>query len=100
VTCYDVANGNVYLTISNQGTAPADFTVTDLAYGQPPRSFRVPALKTTEDHWDLSCSSNWYDLRVTMSGNTAFQRRIAGHVETGRAGTSDPAAVAPVTKPV
>jgi phospholipase C len=100
VTCYDVANGNVYLTLSNQGTAPVVFTVTDLAYGQPPRSITVPAVKTAEDHWDLSCSSNWYDLQVTMPSNPAFQRRLAGHVETGRAGTSDPAATAPVTKAV
>jgi len=100
VTCYDVANGNVYLTLSNQGSAPVVFTVTDLAYGQPPRSITVPAVKTAEDHWDLSCSSNWYDLQVTMSSNPAFQRRLAGHVETGRVGTSDPAATAPVTKPV
>ena len=100
VTCYDVANGNVYLTLSNQGTAPVVFTVTDLAYGQPPRSITVPAIKTAEDHWDLSCSSNWYDLHVTMPSNPAFQRRLAGHVETGRAGTSDPAATAPVTKAV
>ncbi|MFT4435683.1 phospholipase domain-containing protein [Caballeronia sp. 15715] len=100
VTCYDVANGNVYLTLGNQGTAPVVFTVTDLAYGQPPRSITVPAIKTAEDHWDLSCSSNRYDLHVTMPSNPAFQRRLAGHVETGRAGTSDSAATAPVTKAV
>src|SRR5471032_2011547 len=69
VTCYDVANGNVYLTLSNQGSAPVVFTVTDLAYGQPPRSITVPAVKTAEDHRDLEVVPAAVARQVTMPSN-------------------------------
>jgi phospholipase C len=36
-------------------------------------------------------SNGWYDLSVTADRDGAFLRRFAGHVETGRASTSDPA---------
>jgi phospholipase C len=100
ITCYDVANGNVYLTLSNRSSAPLAFTVTDTAYGQTPRTLTVAAGKTSEDHWDLSCSSNWYDLQVTVASDPAWLRRIAGHVETGKPGMTDPAATVPVTQAV
>jgi phospholipase C len=98
VTCYDVANGNVYLTLSNNASTELALTVADSVYGQPPRTLTVPAGKTVEDHWDLSCSSNWYDLQVTVATDAAWLRRIAGHVETGKPGLTDPAATAPVTQ--
>ena len=36
----------------------------------------------------------WYDLSVTSDQDDAFLRRLAGHVETGRPSTSDPAIAA------
>jgi phospholipase C len=33
----------------------------------------------------------WYDLIVTVAGDTTFSYRLAGHVETGRDSFSDPA---------
>jgi phospholipase C len=33
----------------------------------------------------------WYDLIVTVAGNSNFKYRLAGHVETGRDSFSDPA---------
>jgi phospholipase C len=46
--------------------------------------------------WVLASNHHWYDLTVTDNHDAAFQRRLAGHVETGKSGISDPAAVAPV----
>jgi phospholipase C len=100
VTCYDVANGNVYVTLSNAGTTQLTVTVADVAYGQAPRTLTVPAGKSVEAHWDLSCSSQWYDFQLTVAGNAGWLRRIAGHVETGHASITDPAATAPVTKAI
>jgi phospholipase C len=34
---------------------------------------------------------NWYDLIVTVSEDSTFKYRLAGHVETGRESFSDPA---------
>jgi phospholipase C len=39
---------------------------------------------------DLSASHNWYDVRVRAKGFDRFEKRYAGHVETGRTSFSDP----------
>jgi phospholipase C len=97
-TCYDVANGHVYVALANNGTTALTVTCTDNAYAQAPQVVSMPAGKSVEAHFDLSCSASWYDLTFTMAGNTAWVRRIAGHVETGKVSTTDPAATAPVIK--
>ena len=96
VTCYDVSNGNLFLTLHNAGTTALTFTVADQAYGQGSRQHTVAPGASFEDAWDLSCAASWYDLLVTVGGQAGYQRRIAGHVETGAASTSDPAMTAPV----
>ncbi|MBY4867116.1 phospholipase C, phosphocholine-specific [Burkholderia sp. Bp9017] len=93
--CYDVANGDVYVTIANAGASALTVTATDVAYGGAPRTLTIPAGQRVEAHWDLSCSSRWYDLQFAVAGNAGWVRRIAGHVETGKASITDPAAVAP-----
>ncbi len=70
--CYDVANGNIYLTLSNPGAAAATFTVTDMAYGAPAHTVTVAAGTSQEDAWDLSCNAGWYDLQVTWPATQAI----------------------------
>ncbi|VWC19972.1 phosphocholine-specific phospholipase C [Burkholderia lata] len=98
--CYDTANGDVYVTIANTGTGTLTVTATDVAYGSAARTLTIPAGQRVEAHWDLSCSSHWYDLQFAVAGNAGWTRRIAGHVETGQASLTDPAAVAPTIAPV
>jgi phospholipase C len=43
---------------------------------------------------DLSGSYGWYDLTVTSNRSADFVRRLAGHVETGAVGSSDPGILA------
>ena len=93
--CYDAANGDVYVTFANAGSSALTITATDVAYGGAARTLTIPAGQRVEAHWDLSCSSHWYDLQFAVAGNAGWTRRIAGHVETGKASTTDPAAVAP-----
>ena len=99
-TCYDAAGGNVYVTLRNSGATTLYYTVADQAYGQAARNYAVGPQLSVEDVWNLSCSNSWYDLQVSTSSNPAYQRRIAGHVETGLPSTSDPAATAPVVKAI
>ena len=40
---------------------------------------------------DLASSFHWYDFSITVAGQENFERRLAGRVETGALGTSDPA---------
>ncbi|WP_412023782.1 phosphocholine-specific phospholipase C [Burkholderia cepacia] len=98
--CYDAANGDVYVTLANAGASALTVTATDVAYGGPARTLTIPPGQRIETHWDLSCSSHWYDLQFAVAGNAGWTRRIAGHVETGKASLTDPAAVAPTTTPV
>jgi phospholipase C len=99
-TCYDVANGNVYVAIANGSTQALTVSAADNAYAQAPQSINVPAGKTVEAHFDLSCSAQWYDLSFSIASNTAWARRIAGHLETGKVSTTDPAMTTPATKAV
>ena len=78
--CYDVANGHVYVTLTNAGSQDLTVTAADVAYGQPARTLTVPAGKSIEAHWDLSCSSRWYDLRFTVAGNASWQRLSLIHI--------------------
>jgi phospholipase C len=95
---YDVANGNLFLRFANTGGGVARLNVTDNAYGSRERNVLVPAGAHIEEAWVLASSHHWYDLTVTSNEDATFQRRFAGHIETGRPSISDPAAVAPVTQ--
>jgi phospholipase C len=39
---------------------------------------------------DTGNSFGWYDFSVKIKGNTTFERRYAGRVETGAASKTDP----------
>jgi phospholipase C len=39
---------------------------------------------------DLSANHGWHDISVTLDTSDVYLRRFAGHLETGRPGTSDP----------
>ena len=40
--------------------------------------------------WSLARVSGWYDLKVTVDGDSQFTYRAAGHVENGEDSFSDP----------
>ncbi|WP_026421693.1 phosphocholine-specific phospholipase C [Actinokineospora inagensis] len=81
---------DVRLVLSNPGRTTVRLTVAS-AYGHCPRTTHVlrPGARVVETV-DTRSGNNWYDITVTADNNTDFHRRLAGHVETGRAGTSDP----------
>lgn len=54
-------------------------------------SVRVPARGEAEREWSLAESGHWYDFSVIDEARPGFLRRVAGRVETGRDGISDPA---------
>jgi phospholipase C len=90
--CYDVANGNVYLSMRNDGKAACRFTITAQAYrGDGPWTASVSGGASTEQHWALTDSGQWYDFAVTCDADAAYYRRFAGRVETGQHSVSDPA---------
>ena len=89
---YDHETDNVYLVLVNSGTEPASVKIANAYEGtKSAHDLTVPPGATVEDHWPLSASSGWFDLSITTEHSPAFLRRFAGHVETGRPSTSDPA---------
>ena len=90
--CYDITNGNVYLSMRNDGKAACRFTVTGQAdRTDGPWTATVHGGATTDQHWELASSGQWYDFAVTCDADPAYYRRFAGRVETGRHTVSDPA---------
>jgi phospholipase C len=89
---HDKASGNLKLTLKNAGGADCNLTVTN-AYGGAKETFKVRAGATVEHTVDLRASKRWYDLTVVSDTDRTFLRRLAGHVENGAVGVSDPAIV-------
>jgi phospholipase C len=80
--------------LRNNGPAPITFLVAldDRYPVQGARAFRIPVApgRSVEQLLRLGSADNWYDLTVTLEGDSAFLRRFAGKVETGRPGRTDP----------
>ncbi|MBR7837276.1 phospholipase C, phosphocholine-specific [Actinospica durhamensis] len=93
VAAHDAQDGNGALVLSlvNHGAAAVRVTLTD-AYGNDAGpGLRLAAGKSAELTVRTDRASGWYDLRVGVQGEPAYLRRLAGHVETGRPSSSDPA---------
>lgn len=88
---YDVAEGNIFLSLSNLGSAPCSVKVTNSHDRSAPHIYSVAVGASAEDHWLLTASSGWYDLSVTSAEVPLYLRRFAGHIETGRPSLSEPA---------
>ncbi|MEV0091027.1 phosphocholine-specific phospholipase C [Streptomyces sp. NPDC050738] len=84
------ASGNVELTLTNAGTAAVSLKITN-AYGGASQTVSVPAGGKVVRTVDLSRTARWYDVSVVSDKDAGFLRRLAGHVENGAPGVSDPA---------
>lgn len=82
------------LTIRNPDAAPAAMQVAmDARYpvtGARKRAIIVPPGAERRIVWPLTASDHWYDLTLTRDGDTGYLYRVAGKVETGRTGRTDP----------
>jgi phospholipase C len=88
---YDVAEGNVIVSLTNTGSVPCRLLVSNSYSANDQRSYSIAPGASTEDRSELTASAGWYDLFVTSMEWPAYLRRFAGHLETGRPSISDPA---------
>ena len=89
---YNTGEGAIAIALVNAGTFALNCTVRDNAYGAAPPWDVVAAPGATAVRvWPLAASGNWYDLSLHVRDWPGFVRRLAGRVETGRDGVSDPA---------
>jgi len=91
--CYEVTQGDVYVTLMNTGASACTFEITPNAYYGEGDSWTVTVegQQEGEQHWVLKQSGGWYDFSVRISGDQDYLRRYAGRVETGKPSISDPA---------
>jgi phospholipase C len=61
------------------------------AYTGNARTWTIQSQETVEGALSLEQFHGWYDLILTVAGDSTFQYRLAGHVETGKDSFSDPA---------
>ena len=81
--------GIVTLFMKNTGRTKQELSIDAGVYdGSEPVRVTVGAGRTLKREFDTSASNAWYDITVTAEG---FERRLAGRIETGRDGFSDPA---------
>jgi len=91
------ANGEaeaLVLTLVNAGRLTMTVRLRDAAYGAAAQKVTLVAGATARVDWNVAASGHWYDVVVDGPGDNST--RLAGHVETGRASITDPAATSPV----
>jgi len=87
---YDANGGGVGLVLANRGRVPRLAIATDAYSHQQFVQILVPG-ESIGKYWSLQASFGWYDVAVTVEGDSLFKRHLAGHVETGKDSASDPA---------
>jgi phospholipase C len=86
----DALTQQLVLTLTNGGSASATLSLSANAY--TPATVRTITLRAGVSHaeaWPVGSSGGWYDL--TLSGPDGLLYRLAGHLESGTVGTTDPA---------
>jgi phospholipase C len=89
VTALPDREPGITLAIQNRGIGRARIRIED-AYGKTTTPLALDPGQQTTWHWDLDDSFGWYDLTLDVEGDSTFEQRIAGHVETGRDSMTDP----------
>jgi len=84
------ASGHLLLVFENSGTEVLNVSVDAHVY-EPKlnRKIMLQPQSRAELKFDLSKSSGWYDVQVSLNSAT-YLRHYAGHVENGQVSTSDP----------
>jgi phospholipase C len=96
-TVYDTKPEGIALVIHNHGSNTERVSITD-AYSGKMTIHDIQPRDTFTHFNQLHKSFGWYDFAVQAEADASFQRRLAGHVETGRDSMSDPAIGAAVTQ--
>jgi phospholipase C len=86
------ARAPAQLRIENLTSVAKSIAVADLAYGAAAQVIELKGGEARSIPLDVASSHGWYDRQLTADGQTW---RVAGHIETGGASYSDPAAGGP-----
>jgi phospholipase C len=78
------------LELTNSATTAVTFTVVSNNYSKDrAKTYHVPAHgRASHTVKPLSLGNGWYDLSVTISGDSSWSRRYSGHLEDGTDSTT------------
>ncbi len=82
--------GNIELIIKNIDCQLVTVEIFDNAYKSGNHTKVLAGMSSTSIVLDLSKSFGWYDFSIKVKSNQVFEKRYAGHVETGKPSISDP----------
>ena len=88
---YEPSTETFKVTLRNKTEQKCNVLVTNAYDGSAARTLSLESNAETTGSWDIANAGHWYDISVTVAGDSVFLRRLAGHIETGRTSTSDPA---------
>ncbi|CAH0995500.1 hypothetical protein EMA8858_01623 [Emticicia aquatica] len=87
----NILTGNLILELENLEPKNQTIEIVDLSYKTDKMQVELAKGKTVKILLYLQKSHNWYDFSVKIKENEVFERRYAGHVETGKESFTDPA---------
>jgi phospholipase C len=87
---YDCERCGLTLNLSNRSETISKISIVD-AYTKRTTLHILRPGESLVEYCPLEKFSGWYDLTVGVESDASFQRRLAGHVETGNDSMSDPA---------
>lgn len=94
-------SGECELVLGNRGSTPLSLVVGTGAYlDAAPWELRLAPGQQAQRRWNMQASGGWYDVTLKLPALTAYLRRWAGRIETGRDGISDPAMGEPMKKSI
>ena len=80
-------SGNIILSVTNSDGRSLEIEITDNVYksGKQNAKLGVNGSKNSKQLIPINLSKNygWYDFTVRIKGNSVFEKRYAGRVETG-----------------
>jgi phospholipase C len=86
---YDESNHTISLSVSNEGSQSASVRILDGYAGRPLTETLGPGGWIAQ-RWSLARFYGWYWLVISLDEDPGFEYRLAGHLENGRDGVSDP----------
>ncbi len=82
--------GDIEIELTNLTNADVTVLLTDVSYHNGVTTVKIKKGKAKTLIMDLGKSHNWYDIKITVEGESAFEWQYAGHVETGKESLTDP----------
>lgn len=92
VALHDAERNALVLRLRNDGSAACRVTLAPNRYStRAAQSIDLAAGAQHDLDWPLGAQQRWYDVSLTSDHDPLWQRRLAGHLENGSPGISDPA---------